>query len=599
MTGFRGSGVDLPLRLAIPALALAILLGGAVSPAQPLVGDSSVGQPLQLLPPGRAVPPEPRPDKVAITTLSPLDGASIGLLDASEGGFGANPWRGAGRAEVAALIDVLPVGAPSAAMQELMRRVLVISAPPPEGPAVIPSLLGVRATKLRQLGRTEDLIALAGAGLIVRQDETATRAIVEALLQSGRLSGACSELRGVAHRYTGRFWQEGLVLCQAVAGEAAAARLGLNLLRERQADDTALYALAEALTEGANPALPASVWQRLRDPEPLLLAALAETGLAVPANAAAGVDDPGRLVAIATGTVNPPQRRIEAGERAVAAGAITSATLMDLYATAEFRAADLADAIDRATDWQGPRARALLVQAAAAADEPAEAYRHYELALALTRAENAPLGVFLALLDALPPGPEGAGFAADAARAYYAAGDLENAVAWHEIAASAGRNDRDRAALIRLWPLAVLAGAFDDGVASGGAVAYARNISEWLDAEFAVAGEAGTYSAAMTLAAFDALGEPIDSALWRRVRIDDSRDNASLPSAGLWWRMPSAAADGQVGLVALMALIALGDQGPAHASPALLERVLSAMVAAGLEGDARRLGREAIWASQL
>lgn len=577
-----------------PLAGLALLAIAAVATAAH--GQDTVGQPLQLLSPGNTGAERSDRDRrgdVIVDLLPPQDAAGAGTLSPSEGGFGRTAWRGARRAEVAVLLEGLPISAPSPVMSDLARRLLLTAAQPPEGPPLDPSLAGLRARRLLDLGRADDLRALFRAGPALRQDEPAARALVEALLLAGQEADACAELRPLLSIHQGVFWQRALVYCQAIGGDRPVAQLGLGLLREGDADDPVFVALTEAVIE-AMPALPPSDhWPRDRAPEPLMIAAYESAGLAIP-----GVDlirDPGRLAAVARNEFNDVETRLAAGEKSAAAGTMQPSELAALYAEMPLEALSVSELLDLVLDMDGPVARAHLVQAADRVGRPEAVYRLYDSALGISRADGAPLAVILALLEPVPAAAEGSAIAAEAARAYYAAGNLERAWAWHEVAAKAG----ERVALVRLWPLAVLSGALDARIPEQARVAYARNLSEWIEAEVAVSGEAGTYSAAMALAAFSALGEPVDQDVWQRIGVDDARESASLPSAGIWWRLPAAARNGDVGMVVLMSLVAIGEGGPARISPALLERVLSAMAASGLDHDARRLAREAIWATQL
>ena len=581
-------------RLAAASVAAGIWL------ACPAAAQDPVGQPLQLLPPAETGSERPggrRTDVIVIDDLPPQDAAGAGTLGPGDGGFGASAWRGARRAEVAGLLEGLPVAAPSQVMGDLTRRLLLTAARPPEGAPVDPSLAALRARRLLDLGRADDLQALFRAGPALSGDEPAARALVESLLLDGRAPEACEALQPLLRLHQGPFWQRALVFCQAAGEDRPAARLGLGLLREGTAADPMFVALTESMIESLPPSMPEDGWPSNADPEPLMIAAFAAVGLAIP-----GVDlirDPGRLAAVAGNAANGAETRLLAGEKATAAGVMTPTELATLYAEIPLEERPVSELMDMVLDMDGPMARAYLVQAANAAGGDGGAYRFYETALGISRAEGAPLAVTLALLDRLPADEPSAAIAPDAARAYYAAGDLERAWAWHEVAVAAGGSADDRAALTRLWPLAVLSGALDARPAGQARLAYARSLSEWIAVEVALSGEAGTYSAAMALAAFSALGEPVDPAVWQRIGIDDARESASLPSAGIWWRLPAAARDGEVGMVVLMSLVAIGEGGPARISPALLERVLSAMVAVGLEDDARRLAREAIWATQL
>ena len=66
-----------------------------------------------------------------------------------------------------------------------------------------------------------------------------------------------------------------------------------------------------------------------------------------------------------------------------------------------------------------------------------------------------------------------------------------------------------RAALTRLWPLAVLSGALEARPPGQARLSHARSLSEWIAVEVAVSGEAGSYSAAMALVAISSTSMPM------------------------------------------------------------------------------------------
>ena len=177
--------------------------------------------------------------------------------------------------------------------------------------------------------------------------------------------------------------------------------------------------------------------------------------------------------------------------------------------------------------------------------------------------------------------------AIEAARSHYAAGQAARARQWHDIARDHADDSADRAALARLWPLAILSGE-----------TVPESDRAWLSAELSAANGAGLRTASVVLSALEGTDIATEPGLWRRLPLHGTREAASLPAASVWWRLPQTAQQNQVGMTVLLSLNALGNGGPAAAHPVLLERVLSSLVAVGLEADAQRLGLEAIWAAQ-
>ena len=70
-----------------------------------------------------------------------------------------------------------------------------------------------------------------------------------------------------------------------------------------------------------------------------------------------------------------------------------------------------------------------------------------------------------------------------------------------------------------------------------------------------------------------------------------------MPAAALWRGLGAAAAAGAVGETVLMALLALGEAGPAGAHPTMLGAVVDALRRVGLEAEARSVALEAVLAA--
>ena len=98
-----------------------------------------------------------RPSGVKIDSLQTIDPDTTGTLTASQGGFGADMWLGTERDIVEKLLPQLPVSASSAAMRDLMRRLLLSAARVPEGKSKGVSLLAIRAKLMAAMG---DLVSL-------------------------------------------------------------------------------------------------------------------------------------------------------------------------------------------------------------------------------------------------------------------------------------------------------------------------------------------------------------------------------------------------------------------------------------------------------
>lgn len=506
--------------------------------------------------------------------------SSVAQTDAP---FGPSVWQGASADEISALVDALPVGAPSPAMHSLMRRLLTAPAGPPGNTLDIED---ARARALARLGMVDVLAAEATRDDTFLSDPDTAAALADALLLADRMGEACALGRELVDLFDTAYWSQLVALCQIRDGYHAPARLVLARLSEARAGDPVFLALADALMDGGTMTPPDGHWRRMANPSALILTALrmAEAPI-VPAALAAR--DPGRLIAISASSPSATEVRIDAAEAAAATGALSVAALSQLYATLPLPVDPISERPRNTGIDLGSRGRPILVQAAMNETDPTQSalLRHH--AVVLASAEGAPLAVVLALLDPVEPAPSAAVLAVEAARSHYAAGEIDRARRWHDIARDHATDSVDRAALARLWPLAMLSGE-----------TVPESARAWLSAELSASNDAGRRTASVVLATLEGTGVTTDPGLWRRLAIDGTREAASLPAASVWWRLPQTARENQVGMTVLLSLNALGNGGPAAAHPVLLERVLSSLVAVGLEADAQRLGREAIWAAQ-
>jgi len=89
----------------------------------------------------------------------------------------------------------------------------------------------------------------------------------------------------------------------------------------------------------------------------------------------------------------------------------------------------------------------------------------------------------------------------------------------------------------------------------------------------------------------------VPESYWRELLSGPIRVTVSSPSAAAWHSLADASANFRLGETVLLALVVLGEDGPAGASETVVSAVLSALQAVGLESDARALAVEALLAS--
>jgi hypothetical protein len=569
----------------VPSMAGAILVAGA---------QAQVGPPIRLTPPTAVQPrealptqPSPSPDAPArpasaieVSTPAPMDHESIGLLDEARGGFASNLWSTTTRGVIDPLVRrLVPSTSPTA--RNLAHRLLAsVAAPPPGGGE--PSFLTLRAERMLALGDVSGVSRLVALVPLANLDEGLARLGREARWLAGDSNGACGLARSWSTRSEQSDWFTALVACQAIAGDAARAELGLTLMRERGQEPDATF--AQLIHNVAGDKTPLS---RLDRPTPVHLALAAAAKLALPTDAPTGAAAPS-LLALANSQANAIEFRLTAAERAEALGVIATPALLAIYDGLAGPTESLATSMSAT---QGPRLRANLHRALKAT-EPGRGRLE-----ALRRAHRAARdGNFLAaylrfaepLVASVPPAVELGEFAPEAIRPLLLAGRIEDAHRWYDLARSA-ESPAGQVAAISMWPLMVLAGAEDrpDG----------DRLRRWI--EHARRGDARDAASRMNLLAtlFAGLGLTPNDPAAAALLGEGTGQTVTMPEPALWLALPAAAAAGRIAETTLISLAMLGADGPASTSPYALAAILSALRAVGLEKEAHALAIEAALAA--
>ncbi|WP_455183155.1 hypothetical protein [Azospirillum palustre] len=583
-------------------MAAAQVAAQAFGPPVRLTPDAAVETPVQSRPSAPApvivpayppaVTPAPavspvvaRPAPVAREPLGAPDPDGAGLLDGLQG-LGGDPWRGLGRAELLPLIAALPVDTPSPTVKALERRLLLSAGSPAvaTGEAPPPRRLGaLRIEKLARLGDPAGAAELAGRlPAALAADEPAARALTDAELVRGGLDCPRALARGKS--FASAYWAKLGLFCRARAGDRAGTDEALAVLRDSRRSDPFLP-VAEALAGAAPPPARSLSLQADADGLALLLAALRIARIGVPPDRLPLESLPA-LAAIATNPATDPATRAAAGERAAAALFLDARQLQDLYAQVPAVGDELLRVRDIARRDRGARTRALVHQAMAAAMDGRRRVGLAALAVELVdpRLRAGPVGGAAAgLLDGVSPTGDAVALAPAAARLYYAQGRLDQARRWHDLALRSGRS----ADTAWLWPLAVVATGQNRDPAA---------LTAWLGEALRGADTPARNRIAGQLALLQATGVAIPDEAWMTVT-----DGAGPPSGNdagvdpaLWQRLGDAAAGGRIGETVAVALILLGEAGPAALPPVVTARVAANLKAVGLEPDARALVREAM-----
>ncbi len=525
------------------------------------------------------------PTAVDIAPLAKVHPNSLGLLDTEAGGFGVALWKDTDGALIERLMPRLPAAFRSPTMRSLQRRLLLSTATAPSNGALQTNLLPLRIERLAAMGETKAIVELVRIVPARAVTESIALAQVESLFLSGARDAACGDVRKRVRDYHGADWQRLLIFCEALAGESDAVQLGLSLLQEMEGKSKPVFfSLIDAVLGREETQIPA-----LPDPSPLEMVMIKAAKRPLPQDAGT-TRQPALLRAIAEYEQAPMALRLEAGERAEAMGTFAPDALAALYRQAELGSEAIGDTANAET--QGAMGRALLLRAAAAQTDPESKARLLKRLWDEAWAGD-PTGalygttvrVTLPELLEITPSLSLAWFAPAVGKALLLGEKPEAALAWLALLEGAGAEAADaKKARDALWPFVRLA---DEGDALGWDPA---RLEAWWKIEGATAGKA---KAALLFGLLAAMGEPVGAGEWAQVLDDAPQTTKIVPSTAIWNALGEASAQTRRGETVLLALLSLGEGGPAQAAAMTLEGVLAALRRIGLFEEARRLAIEA------
>jgi len=261
---------------------------------------------------------------IQVDQLQAVDPDAAGILSAENGGFGVDMWGGSRRVFVDRLIGSLPRVA-SHTLRGLLRRVLLSAAQTPAGPGSGDSLAARRIGALISMG--DYAAALDLLSVMPRQGRGPALARLEAELEflTNDHVAACGRVGDeVTRQSKTAFWQQALVFCQILAGEASKAELALSLLRESEGIDPLFLLLADAMINGE--AAKPDNWSAVR---PLHLAMINASKAEVPIHAAR--KHPGLLRLVAVSPHFTAGDRLMAAELGAAIGVFRAGVLKRIY----------------------------------------------------------------------------------------------------------------------------------------------------------------------------------------------------------------------------------------------------------------------------
>jgi hypothetical protein len=415
-----------------------------------------------------ARPPVERRGGIREERLGRVNPESVGVLDESEGGLGARIWSGTPRASVVAMTGHVPLRYRSPILRDLARRLLLTRAEAPSGLIVGEHLVTQRIDRLYRMGAVTGAAKLAAVVPSSLSEPRLAMLQVNIAFLGGDSKRACDVVDRELPRHDTQALQRANVICLALAKETDKAMLALSLLREQDGiPDEAWERLVEAVAtgpDGKSKSKPVEV-ASLKQPTPGHMVLMAALKLPLPEDAAE-TNDLAILRTIALAKDAPLALRLQAGEKAAAAGALNGAELGRVYAAQTIEPDEIAKAIAMARDTFDARARARLFKAAAGERNARKRAAILRAVWSLARKHggyDVAARVFAPFVADMAPGRELRRFAPFAARALYTAGETQLATTWYRLVLDGPANE----SAAQLWPIARLAAPeqilWDDG----------------------------------------------------------------------------------------------------------------------------------------
>ena len=531
--------------------------------------------------------------------LTNLDPAGMGLLTPANGGFAPDLWKGSDRDIVIGLMQAIPANTASPTMQLLLRRLTLSVATPPKGEGSTLPYLQARIERLYQAGGLRYLIPLFEQLPSLVENSTLAKMQTEIALLAGNTSDACALAEMANYRHEDVFWVQMQAFCQADSGDYSGASFALDMAQELGDVDRdwasvmRFLAVAEDQRDGRTP--------KIKDDAeltPLMLVSMRAAGVDVPPQAV-GRASPVILQALAVADSTPDEIRLMAGSLAHGQGALSNRALARVYGAISIPADRLDQAKVLDDDDNSALAGATLYQAAGQATDALLRLQLLDMIWSRSLTNGGLVNAAQMtgkLTQAITPNTSLSAGAATAARVLIANGDVTRAMGWYQVLRSAA-DSRDANAitdLIGLWPLMQMA-------AGSSQVPWSKDLLDWWwQAQAMHPGPVRYTRGLWVFSIFEALGQRVPAAYWSSLAAmenlpDDRRvsDDKTVSSANLL-RLRDATRRGQKGETVMLALICLGEDGPAKVDPAVLDEVMRSLNSVDLAQEARSLALEAM-----
>ena len=542
-------------------------------------------------------------DEVVIKELPKANLGWVGYLSDIDGGLGLEMWEGTDSTFAKTILELLPVNAPSPAMRNLAKRLLLsdayqpnkeekngLQAISPSGKPIVSmdqdaTFLPLRFSKLASLGAKKELIELSN--LVPTEDmlgDLAKEAIYARLL-SGETEKVCREVIELAKRTNESYWRKTLIVCQLILGNRDDALLSLELLLAELDSEDKFSKLIYTLADETN--------QIEFDKNSIYFKILIAVLPGEQLNKHRLNLDPSGLSVVANNINLSWKIRMLAAEKAVLAGSLPSLYLSELATQFKFEDDIFYRAASESKSMEGFMARSLLLQAAALNTSVIERARF--LRLLLDNADSDEIfqvyaSVIMPILLTIKPRPDLIWFASSATRAAIAGGNYMLASNWLTVLGKTLDLDYEASgSLLRLLPLIAIAGQTLP-------VPFSKQQATdvWSGLSDSFSREDKEKRASRLLVLLSAMGIESREGAWKNI-ISSSNifEKENIPATALRYQLRDAARNNRIAEVVSLSLIMLGAEGPSKSGLVALNAVIRSLREIGLESDAREIAIEA------
>lgn len=589
MTASRASGLT------------SLLLGLLVASAVPAWAQSDVGAPVQLPGAGGEEPESTTSDEIpqhvpsrpgvydtgiqvgVISSRAP----TVGTLSGSDG-LGTDMWSGTNGTRAQILLNQIPVSAPSRAMGDLVRRLLLTSARPPEDTRGGDPIIELRFERAMDAGLIDAIPTMIDQATQLADDPDIQILRAETILLRGGGMEACGNSTAQRMESGAPFWMKLRAYCFAHQGLVPAARLTADLLYDTGDEDELFQALLERITGNESVAIGGLLDQPL---SAIHFSMLRDLAIVPPVNRIDAQSlSIARVMAIDTGWNGEDgiAYRLSNGEAAARAGAISAVDLLRVYTqVAPFEPERRTEQLTAAARTNSANARALFAEALTQDKIPGT--RAETLSAALPPAAHTEMALtYAAALGAaardMPPEDVLSWAAYPFALISLADNNLPSAYDWYDIYAQSGTEEPGK---VQALQAALMMVAPSERFAF-----WPDHALRWL--EQSDLGDFPHQRLTAQLLWFEAMGYGVPDDVLGRIEIYENELTGASPPPAVIGNLREAASAGRVAETVAYALVAVGPEGPRATHPAALAEAIAALRAVGLGTEARALATEAM-----